>query len=177
MYVALRDLRFARGEFVLIGSVVALITVLVGFLSGLTGGARHPRHLCGARDFREQDRLLGPNRRRSRCQLLGLGAHAGEQASAWAVTDGVTAVEPLGISQTRSESGDTRAAIALFGVQPGFDATSPTGDGRLGLSEPAAAALQVEAGDEVAIAGVQYTVETVEGDGWYSHTPVVQMTR
>ena len=38
MFVALRDLRFARGRFVLIGSVVALITILVGFLSGLTGG-------------------------------------------------------------------------------------------------------------------------------------------
>ena len=38
MFVAFRDLRFARGRFLLIGSVVALITVLVGFLSGLTGG-------------------------------------------------------------------------------------------------------------------------------------------
>ena len=38
MFVALRDLRFARGRFLLIGSVVGLITVLVGFLSGLTGG-------------------------------------------------------------------------------------------------------------------------------------------
>ena len=38
MFVALRDLRFARGRFLLIGSVVALITILVGFLSGLTGG-------------------------------------------------------------------------------------------------------------------------------------------
>ena len=38
MFVALRDLRFAKGRFILIGSVVALITLLVGFLSGLTGG-------------------------------------------------------------------------------------------------------------------------------------------
>ena len=38
MYVAWRDLRFARGRFMLIGSVVALITLLVGFLAGLTGG-------------------------------------------------------------------------------------------------------------------------------------------
>lgn len=38
MFVAWRDLRFARGRFVLIGSVVALITLLVGFLDGLTGG-------------------------------------------------------------------------------------------------------------------------------------------
>ncbi|WP_435094655.1 hypothetical protein [Clavibacter michiganensis] len=38
MFVAWRDLRFARGRFVLIGAVVALITLLVGFLAGLTGG-------------------------------------------------------------------------------------------------------------------------------------------
>ncbi len=30
MYVAWRDLRFARGRFALIGAVVALITLLVG---------------------------------------------------------------------------------------------------------------------------------------------------
>ncbi len=38
MFVAWRDLKFARGRFVLIGTVVALITLLVGFLSGLTQG-------------------------------------------------------------------------------------------------------------------------------------------
>ena len=38
MFVAWRDLRFARGRFLLIAVVVALISVLVGFLSGLTGG-------------------------------------------------------------------------------------------------------------------------------------------
>ncbi|GAB3684148.1 hypothetical protein GCM10027591_18330 [Zhihengliuella somnathii] len=38
MFVAWRELRFARGRFLLIGAVVALITLLVGFLSGLTGG-------------------------------------------------------------------------------------------------------------------------------------------
>ena len=38
MFVAWRDLRFARGRFLLIAAVVALISVLVGFLSGLTGG-------------------------------------------------------------------------------------------------------------------------------------------
>jgi len=38
MFVAWRDIRFARGRFLLIGAVVTLTTVLVGFLSGLTGG-------------------------------------------------------------------------------------------------------------------------------------------
>lgn len=38
MFVAWRDLRFAKGRFALMGSVVLLITLLVGLLSGLTSG-------------------------------------------------------------------------------------------------------------------------------------------
>ncbi|MFE2145280.1 ABC transporter permease, partial [Streptomyces sp. NPDC059456] len=38
MFVAWRDLRFAKGRFALMGSVVLLITLLVGLLSGLTAG-------------------------------------------------------------------------------------------------------------------------------------------
>ncbi|MFD5460963.1 ABC transporter permease, partial [Streptomyces olivaceus] len=38
MFVALRDLTFAKGRFALMGGVVVLITLLVGLLSGLTAG-------------------------------------------------------------------------------------------------------------------------------------------
>lgn len=38
MFVAWRDLRFAKGRFALMGAVVVLITLLVGLLSGLTSG-------------------------------------------------------------------------------------------------------------------------------------------
>jgi len=38
MFVAWRDLRFAKGRFTLMGTVVVLITLLVGLLSGLTAG-------------------------------------------------------------------------------------------------------------------------------------------
>lgn len=175
MFVALRDLRFARGRFVLIGSVVALITVLVGFLSGLTGGLAAQN--VSAVLALPADRIVfsapvGGDAAISFSDSM----ITSEQAKDWAATDGVTAARPVGITQTRGESGDTRAAIALFGVEPGFDANAPTGDGRLSLSAPAADALEVVVGDVVTIAGVDYTVEAVDGDGWYSHTPVVQMT-
>lgn len=175
MFVALRDLRFARGRFILIGSVVALITVLVGFLSGLTGGLA-TQNISAVLGL-PADRIVfsAPAAGESGASFAD-SAVTEDQAAQWAATDGVTAAQPVGISQTRGEAGDTRAAIALFGVQPGFDATTPTTDGRLGLSDPAAEALGVESGDDVTIAGTAYTVETVGGDGWYSHTPVVQMT-
>lgn len=175
MFVALRDLRFAKGRFILIGSVVGLITVLVGFLSGLTGGLAIQN--ISAVLAIPADRIVF-----SAPATGEVGASFSDstiteqQTSAWVSTSGVTAAQPIGISQTRGEAGDTRAAIAIFGVRAGFDSIAPSGDGLLGLSDPAATALDVAIGDDVTIVGKTYTVETIGGDGWYSHTPVVQMT-
>ncbi|WP_230114235.1 FtsX-like permease family protein [Microbacterium oxydans] len=175
MFVALRELRFARGRFILIGAVVALITVLVGFLSGLTGGlaTQNISAVVGL----PADRIVfsAPTAGETSASFAD-STITEQQATDWAATDGVASARPVGISQTRAEAGDIRAAIAVFGVEPGFDATAPSADGRLGLSDPAAEALGVQTGDDVTIGGTTYTVETIGGDGWYSHTPVVQMT-
>jgi len=175
MFVALRDLRFARGRFILIGSVVALITVLVGFLSGLTGGLA-TQNISAILSL-PADRIVfsAPSAGDAGVSYSD-STITEEQATGWAATSGVTSARPVGISQTRAEAGDTRAAIAVFGVEAGFDATAPSEDGQLGLSAPAAKALDVTTGQDVTIAGTTYTVETIAGDGWYSHTPVVQMT-
>ena len=175
MFVALRDLRFARGRFILIGSVVALITILVGFLSGLTGGLA-TQNVSAVLALPADRVVFSAPASGDSGATFSDSTITRQQASEWAATSGVTAARPIGISQTRGEAGDTRAAIALFGVEPGFDADAPTGDGLLGLSDPAAKALGVSAGDEVTIAGTAYTVETIGGDGWYSHLPVVEMT-
>jgi putative ABC transport system permease protein len=175
MFVALRDLRFARGRFILIGSVVALITVLVGFLTGLTGGLAAQN--ISAVLALPGDRVVfsAPTAGSSHVSFAD-SAITERQAIAWAATPGVTAAEPVGISQTHGEADGTRAAIAVFGVHGGFDAIAPSANGRLGVSEPAAGALGVTAGDEVTIAGTRYTVETIGGNAWYDHTPVVAMT-
>lgn len=174
MFVALRDLRFARGRFVLIGSVVALITVLVGFLSGLTGGLAF-QNISAVLSI-PGDRIVFSAPTGSSGPSFSESTISERQKTDWASTDGVVAVQPIGISQTRAEAGDARVAIAVLGVQPGFDATAPSRNGLLALSDPAAKSLGVIAGDEVTIAGTIYRVDTVGGDGWYSHTPVVQMT-
>ncbi|SDZ56318.1 FtsX-like permease family protein [Herbiconiux ginsengi] len=175
MFVALRDLRFARGRFILIGSVVALITILVGFLSGLTGGLA-TQNISAVLSLPGDRVVFSAPTAGDTGASFSDSTITKQQATDWAATTGVTAAEPVGISQTRGEAGDIRAAIAVFGAEPGFDATAPTGDGRLGLSDPAAKALDVTTGDDVTIAGTTYTVETIGGDGWYSHTPVVEMT-
>ncbi|MGV8881611.1 MAG: ABC transporter permease [Rhodoglobus sp.] len=175
MFVALRDLRFARGRFILIGSVVALITVLVGFLSGLTGGLA-TQNISAVLALPAERIVFSAPAAGDAGVSFSDSTITEQQVTDWATTSGVTAAQPVGISQTRGEAGDTRAAIAVFGVEAGFDAIAPSEDGRLGLSDPAAKALNATTGDEVTIAGATYTVETIGGNGWYSHTPVVQMT-
>ncbi|TYC98838.1 ABC transporter permease [Arthrobacter echini] len=176
MFVALRDLRFARGRFVLIGAVVGLITVLVGFLSGLTGGLAN-QNISAVLDL-PGDRVVfsTPSNDQEESPTFADSRITEDQAAGWATTDGVSSAQPIGISQTSAESGDNRAAIAVFGVQPGFEPASPSGDGLLSLSETAADDLDVTVGAEVDIAGTTYTVEKIDGDRWYSHTTVVQMT-
>ena len=158
MFVALRDLRFARVRFVLIGSVVALITVLVGFLSGLTGGlaTQNVSAILGL----PADRVVFSG---DTAASFSDSAITEQQATAWASTSGVTTAEPVGISQTRAETDTARAAIAIFGVQATFDRNAPSRDDTLTLSEPAADALAVSTVDRLVVEGTTKTVYTVAG--------------
>ena len=174
MFVALRDLRFARGRFVLIGSVVALITVLVGFLSGLTGGLA-TQNISAVLAI-PADRLVFAAPASEGAVSFADSVITADQSRRWAEAAGVTAVEPIGISQTRAEVGEARIGVAIFGVQSSFSDTAPSGDGLVSLAAPAAADLGVDVGEEVRIAGMTFTVESIAGDAWYSHTPVIEMT-
>lgn len=176
MFVALRDLRFARGRFALIGAVVALITVLVGFLSGLTGGLA-TQNISAILALPADRIVLSAPSGGASSPSYADSAITAQEAEAWASARGVTAVEPIGISQSRAEAGATRAAVALFGASAAVQgADVPPRDGSVVLSRTAAADLSVSAGDTVTIAGADYAVASVRGDAWYSHTPVVHMT-
>ncbi len=176
MFVAWRDLRFARGRFALIGSVVALITLLVGFLSGLTGGLAS-QNISGVLSLpADQIVFSAPAAGSPAGASFSDSSITRAQAATWSKAAGVKAADPIGVSQTRAEAGVRRAAIALFGVRPGYDANAPAKHGQLGLSETAAKDLSVGIGDQVTVSGTRYTVSSISGDWWYSHTPVVQMT-
>lgn len=174
MYVARRDLRFAKGRFLLIGSVVTLITILVGFLSGLTGGLATQN--ISAILALPGDRLVFEAPASGGAVSFSDSAVTTEQAAGWAATAGVASVSPIGISQTRVEANGKRAAVALFGVKPGFNADAPSRNGRVSLPSSVATALGVGVGASVTLAGRSLTVERVVPDLWYSHTPVVELT-
>ncbi|MGW5847247.1 ABC transporter permease [Streptomyces sp. NPDC055254] len=175
MFVAWRDLRFAKGRFALMGSVVLLITLLVGLLSGLTSGLARENisaitglpasHLAFAAPAGDQ-------------KVSFTHSQVSEKAwRAWRERPGVTSAEPLGIRTTNAASGERTAAVSVFGVDPAGP-LGPHGSGLAQgaavLTEKAAAELGgLAAGAKLKIGPLELTVAAVSGTAAYSHTPVI----
>ncbi|MCH0542814.1 ABC transporter permease [Streptomyces sp. MUM 203J] len=180
MFVAWRDLRFAKGRFALMGTVIVLITLLVGLLSGLTAGLA--RENISAVTGLPADRLAFAAPPAGREVSFTSSAVPESAWRTWARQPGVTSAEPLGISTLNAGAEDGRtAAVSLFGTEPGSGIApggTRLGDGRAVLSGSAADELGVSAGDTVRLgaAGREVTVAAVEGDASYAHTPVVWTT-
>lgn len=173
MFVAWRDLRFARGRFLLIATVVALISVLVGFLSGLTGGLA-AQNVSGILGFGADRVVLGASAPGA-SPTYADSTITVKQVSAWKDAPRVRSVMALGVSQTRAESDGERVAVAIFATADGA-LGAPTSESDIALSAPAAAQLGAGLGDTVTIAETDFTVTAIGGDDWYSHTPVVRTT-
>ncbi|MER7622038.1 ABC transporter permease [Streptomyces sp. NPDC126503] len=172
MFVAWRDLRFARGRFALMGAVIVLITLLVGLLSGLTAGLA--RENVSAITGLPADRLAFTAPAPGQEVSFARSAVTGEQWRRWAERPGVTRAAPLGIRTADARAGDRAAAVSAFGTEPGAGlAPGPVAAGRAVLSTSAAVELDVTAGDAVRVGPLELTVAAVAGDASYSHTPVV----
>ncbi|WP_030992122.1 FtsX-like permease family protein [Streptomyces sp. NRRL S-1813] len=175
MFVAWRDLRFAKGRFALMGTVIVLITVLVGLLSGLTAGLG--RENTSAITALPADHLVFSAPADGRGVAFTDSRLTERTVRAWARVPGVRHADPLGIATTKAEAGGRTAAVASFGVRPGSGpAPAGVGDGAVVLSTKAAASLGVRAGGTLTLGGRTVRVAAVAGAAMYSHTPVVWMS-
>ncbi|MFE1172456.1 ABC transporter permease [Streptomyces sp. NPDC058773] len=172
MFVAWRDLRFAKGRFALMGTVIVLITVLVGLLSGLTAGLG--RENTSAITGLPADHLVF-SAPADGAELAFADSRLPERTvRAWERVPGVRHAEPLGIATTRAETDGRTAAVSAFGVRPGSGpAPEGVGDGAVVLSGKAATELGVRAGGRLTLGGRTVAVAAVSGTAMYSHTPVV----
>lgn len=176
MFVAWRDLRFAKGRFALMGTVVVLITLLVGLLSGLTAGLARENTSAVTGLNADHIAFAAPPDGQS---VSFTGSTVREAAwRSWEEQPGITAAQPLGIRTLNAAAvaGERAAAVSAFGVEPGSGLAprgAPAGPGEVVLSEQAAEDLAAGAGDRLRIGGDEVTVAAVAGDASYSHTPVV----
>ena len=100
MFVAWRDLRFAKGRFALMATVIVLITLLVGLLSGLTAGLGQQNISAITGLPADQIAFQAP----SGGQKLSYSNSTvtEEQWLEWSKVPGVARSEPLGIITTKA---------------------------------------------------------------------------
>src|SRR5699024_4614298 len=172
MFVALRDILHAKGRFTLMIGVIALLTLLLVLLTGLTRGLAHQN--ISDIEALPADRIvltptLGDDISWSDSQVDT------DQAAIWDHTSGIE-TEPVSVGQLRLEPGSAVSWRALFGVDP---------DGQVAAGLPAvpaeaevllpgdiAAELEVASGDTVSVTGRDLTVIGTVPTDWYSHSPV-----
>ncbi|MGV9709816.1 ABC transporter permease [Gordonia sp. NPDC003424] len=156
------------------GAVIVLITLLVGLLSGLTGGLG--QQSISAITGLPTDQIAFQKPVGGQPISYANSTVSEDQWRDWAAVPGVERAEPLGITTTRAVAGDRSTAVSVFGVEPG-STLAPEGDriadDTVVLSTAAADGLAARTGDDVTVAGQRVRVAGVEGSAYYSHTPVI----
>ncbi|GGW71845.1 ABC transporter substrate-binding protein [Streptomyces lucensis JCM 4490] len=174
MFVAWRDLRFAKGRFALMGTVIVLITLLVGLLSGLTAGLG--RQNISAITGLPADRIAFQAPSAGQDLSYSDSTVTRRQWRQWSEAPGVERAEPLGITTARAAAGQRSTAVSAFGVEPGSPLAPDGGridDRSVVLSTTAADDLGLAPGGSLTLSGRRLTVAAVRGDASFSHTPVI----
>lgn len=179
MFVALRDLRHARGRFALMLVVIVLTTFLTTFLASLTAGLA--RESTSAITDLPADRLAFTVTEAGAAPDFTTSAVTPRQWQGWADVPGVRRAEPLGVATTRAQTADATASVTALGVLPGSSLLPPgsdgLADGAVVLSRDAATALAVGDGDTIVLAGRSLTVAAVVTEARsFAHTPVLWTT-
>ncbi|HET7303690.1 MAG TPA: FtsX-like permease family protein [Segeticoccus sp.] len=175
MFLALRDLRFARGRFALLTGVIALMTFMVVMLSGLTAGLRGAS--VSALDALPVDRIAFQSPATGQQLSFTSSSLPADAASDLAGRSGVDHAFPLGVATDRLDAGDSSAAVALIGTDPALYPTREHGsaisEGEVAVSAELAADADLSPGDRVEVAGTRMTVGAVLAEASFNHLPAV----
>jgi putative ABC transport system permease protein len=116
MFIALRDLQFAKGRFLLMALVVSLVAFLTTLLSGLAAGLIK-NNISGLIELDVTHLAFEYNNKPSyRNSMIDR-----EMWESWRAVDGVAAAEPLGhiMFNARTMDDDPLDDVVLWGIEPG----------------------------------------------------------
>ena len=164
-FLALRELRFARGRFALMGLVVSLIAVLMVLLSGLSVGLVNDG-VSGLQRLPVTSFAFQGGVEKS--SAFSRSVVATDAAEKWAERPGVDEAAPFGNTLVNGRSGDdVEIDLALFGVERGsFIDPEPdsgarlSGDGEVVLAESAETE-DIAIGDTIVLAPSGQELEVV----------------
>lgn len=175
MFVALREIRAAAGRFALIAGVVALMTLLVGFVSGLAAGLGEKNVSALLASNAEHVVFAMPDGQRESFADSAIDEAVAQQWEA-AAPGAVTA---LGLAQVPLEHGATGSdstPVTIFGADVALPTAGELPAGAIALDAETADKLGVAQGEQIAAFGTELTVSSIVSRTDHAHMPVAYMT-
>ena len=178
MFLATRDLAYAKGRFALIGGVIALITLLVVMLTGLAAG-------LGKESVSAIDTLPSHGVDQIGFSAPAKGQKVGYDSSHVEAKDidkiksvkGVTDASPLTITQGRASVSGVPSAVAVFAVPDGsFAAPKGVKNGSVVVGKTITKDAALKEGESISFNNKSVRVAKLSDDASYQHQPVVWMT-
>lgn len=182
MFLALRDIRAATGRFVLIGSVVGLVTLLIVMLTGLTAGLG--KQNTSALEHLAPDRYVFSSGSADDSDAAVSFTESSVDTSTEAAWQGMRGVEravPLGITQNRLVSDGSATSVAVFGLPSGTEVAGGTvPENGVLLPDDLSDTDALSGAQNVEIGGVSFPVtsgtddtdDTIDTE-YYSHQDVI----
>lgn len=159
MFLALRELRFARGRFGRMGAVIALIAILMVMLSGLSAGLVNDG-VSGLKKLPVTAFAFDQGTKTD--NAFSRSVVDSEQISAWKDRPDVELAEPVGAGMINVTTTDgTQADLSLFGIEPGSALEPELSDGH-GLGAPHEVVLSETARSEGIEIGTVLTVDRMD---------------
>lgn len=133
MFLALRELAFAKGRFSLMGAVIALIAVLTVILSGLSSGLVNDG-VSGLKSMPVTAFAFDQDTKTD--NAFSRSVVDGKQLNSWQEQPAVEAAAPMGTSMMNAVTDDgTQVDVTFFGVEPGsFIAPAVSEGAKLGAA-------------------------------------------
>lgn len=134
MFLALRELIFARGRFSLMGGVIALIAVLMVMLSGLSSGLVNDG-VSGLKSMPVTAIAFDQGTKTD--NAFSRSVIDDQQLIAWRGVEGVAAAEKIGVGMANAATDSGKQVdLTLFGIEPG-SFLEPSRSAGTGLADPA----------------------------------------
>ena len=169
MFLAWRELIHARSRFALMGSVVALISILMVLLAGLSSGLVNDG-VSGLQRMPVQAVAFAPDTRTD--SAFTRSVVGPDQVEAWAERPDVEVATPMGLSIINAKtSAGTPVDLTLIGAEPGGPLVPEAAEGRMPEADgeilvSGTAADDVSVGDTVVVdrLDIPLTVVGIAGD-------------
>ena len=171
MFVGLRDLWFAKGRFLLMTTVIALVAFLVVMLSGLTEGlAAENTSAIADLEATHVVFIESPDGASFTQSRIDSSAEA-----SWGATQDVTDAAALGVTRASMTTADSVVPVAVFGAEPNsfISPVELAGETTVVITADVADTYAIADGEVVSIGEATFVAAIVDGDASFSHSPVV----